>query len=240
MKQPYRVFIEDDITLCSQKEFEPKEVSSLLTLVRECQKKTPANSSSLGGRGAIVYGTVPSIGEVVVKGYSRGGFLRRFIERSYLRIGSTRSQLEFETLTQVRELGVNAPQPIAFAHAGSVVYRAWLIMKRIEGERSFADISRQDEDLLRSLSSLLVSQLAILIRNKIFHVDLHPGNVLVDKTGKVFLLDFDKAIPFRGRPNALRDHYLRRWRRAVLKHDLPDIVSEGVCAGLRENFENDL
>jgi aminoglycoside phosphotransferase (APT) family kinase protein len=106
----------------------------------------------------------------------------------------------------------------------------------------------------------------MLILNGIKHVDLHPGNVLVDGTGQVFLLDFDKAFFILNDENSpfllslkeqahapdsqnmlssreimrevlflrrLRDFYLRRWRRAVIKHGLPDYVSETMCLRLR-------
>jgi predicted unusual protein kinase regulating ubiquinone biosynthesis (AarF/ABC1/UbiB family) len=83
----------------------------------------------------------------------------------------------------------------------------------------------------------LIDQVSTLIQNNIFHVDLHPGNVLVGRGGRVFLLDFDKARIARGNKNKLRDHYLSRWQRAVIKHGLPDMLSEMLAAGLDRDYE---
>ena len=72
----------------------------------------------------------------------------------------------------------------------------------------------------------VIKQVSILIKNKILHVDLHPGNVIVGNQNQVYLLDFDKASIFPGEKNALRSRYLRRWNRAIQKHGLPEILSE--------------
>jgi 3-deoxy-D-manno-octulosonic acid kinase len=81
------------------------------------------------------------------------------------------------------------------------------------------------------------NQVVLLINQQILHVDLHPGNVLVDADGKVFLLDFDKAQKVAGKRNKLRDYYLCRWRRAVIKYNLPEVLSEMFALTLLRNFD---
>ena len=61
--------------------------------------------------------------------------------------------------------------------------------------------------------------------------------MLVDHEDQVYLVDFDKAKRFSGPLNELRDHYLCRWRRAVIKHELPETLSEMMSADLRQNFD---
>jgi len=77
------------------------------------------------------------------------------------------------------------------------------------------------------------SQVSALIEHGILHVDLHPGNVLVNPEGRLFLIDFDKARLYKN-SRGLKDKYLRRWRRAVDKHDLPPFLyyklEEGIGA----------
>ncbi len=213
------------------------EASDLIKSFVSTNEKSSARS--LDGRCAVKHIKIEDFGDVVIKQYARGGLLRMFVRNSYLRWGKTRGQREYEMLWNVRELGVNAPKPLAFAYRGSLFYSAWLITQEIKYSETLAGLSLRDEDQALALLEKFIAQLGILIRNRIFHVDLHPGNVIVNKSGEVFILDFDKAVPFSDSLNRLRDIYLRRWRRAVIKHKLPECISERVCLGLREHFDEE-
>ena len=202
-----------------------------------CSTQPARNGSRLNGRAAVTRGEVPGIGRVVVKHFMRGGLLRHLVERLYLRWGPVRSEQEFELLERVRALGVRAPEPVACGFRGGLFYRTWLVTKEIAHSRSLADLSQQDEDLAREYMRELINQVGILIRNNLLHVDLHPGNVLISDEGKLYILDFDKAREFKGPKNKLRDVYLHRWRRAVIKHKLPEILTEIMALGLRSSFE---
>jgi serine/threonine protein kinase len=184
------------------------------------------------GRSQIEIVPLEGIGPVVIKSFTRGGLLRQVIARNYLRWSSVRSQREFELLHYVRKIGVNAPEPIAYAYHGTIFYRAWLVTREVENHRTLAQISIEDEAAIPDLFENLMEQLELLISHRLFHLDLHPGNVIVNPEGKLFMLDFDKASLFRGSLTSLRERYLRRWRRAVLKHGLPDILSELMCLKL--------
>lgn len=193
--------------------------------------------SALQAENCIIRSTIPGIGPVVVKHYRRGGWLRRLISRHYLRWGAARSEREYVLLQQVREVGVNAPDVIAHASRGLLFYQAWLVTREISDTVTLADLSCTDLPRAEAALDLMMRQLYLLIEAAIFHVDLHPGNVLVDPNGKVYLIDFDKAQSWEGSKNKLRDLYLCRWRRAVIKHQLPEILSETASLFLRRNFE---
>ena len=193
--------------------------------------------SVLGGRGSVAIARLEGIGSVVVKYYIRGGFIRYLVKRRYLRWGRTRCQIEYELLQKVRDLGLSAPEPIAYAYRGSLLYKGWLVTKKIKDQQTLAELGCGDEEHAHIVMKELINQVSTLIRNNIFHVDLHPGNVLVDSDGRVFLLDFDRARISQMNKNRLRDHYLRRWRRAVIKHRLPEMLSEMLSAGLDKNYE---
>ncbi|NMC62221.1 MAG: hypothetical protein GYA55_03550 [SAR324 cluster bacterium] len=197
------------------------------------------NSQALEGRGAILLASLPKYGPLVIKSYHRGGLFHHLVQDRYFRFGKTRGQLEYEMLKQVAELGVNAPKAVAFAYTGSFFYKCWLVMCEIIGKKSLVQLSNENPELCLEMIPLLISQLAILIKNKILHIDLHPGNVVLDREGKLFLLDFDNARIVAWSRNSVRNYYLRRWRRAVIKHNLPDFLSEAVCQGLRKSFEED-
>ena len=177
-------------------------------------------SSVLGGRCAVRFTHLEPIGHVVVKYYTRGGAIRHVVKRRYIRWGPTRSQKEFDLLQTVRRLGVNAPEPIAYAHQGRMCYQAWLVTRAVDRHQTLAQIGCTDEAGARRLIPAICTQVKKLIDHGILHVDLHPGNILVDSEGQVYLIDFDKARLHMDR-RGLRKKYLQRWRRAVQKHDLP-------------------
>lgn len=190
-------------------------------------------TSQLSGRGGVARRGIEGLGSVVVKHYRRGGTLSYFNARTYLWTGMVRPRAEFELLARVREFGVHAPEPLAYAYRGSILYRGWLFTREIEEYQSLADAASRFARPLEAIFISLAIQLRALISHRILHVDLHPGNVLVGSDGTVYLMDFDKARVFNGPERKLRDQYLRRWRRAVIKHRLPEQYSELLSAVLR-------
>ena len=97
---------------------------------------------------------------------------------------------------------------------------------------SLARLSLQDEKKTGTAMESVMAQISMLIRNDILHVDLHPGNVVVDTAGKVYLLDFDKGSVYHGNRQKLKNRYLARWQRAVNKHGLPKFLTEMMQNGL--------
>jgi 3-deoxy-D-manno-octulosonic acid kinase len=206
--------------------------SQLRTLTGLFHHPGPISVSVLGGRTAATPGQLDGIGSVVIKHYRRGGLMRHVIKRRYLRFGKTRAQREFELLNIVGTLGINIPQPIAYAHRGRLFYRAWLVTREIHQPLSLARLSLQDEKKTSTAMESVIEQIVSLIQNDILHVDLHPGNVVVDATGKVYLLDFDKGTVYYGNRQKLINRYLSRWQRAVNKHGLPKVLTEMMQNGL--------
>ncbi len=183
--------------------------------------------------------SVEGIGKVVVKHYLRGGILSYLLHRTYLRSGGGdyRSKHEFLMLMRVRSYGIAAPQPIVYGVEGGLFYKTWLVLSELEGVTALADLNTAtDAKRFEAAMEQLVMQVERLIENRVFHIDLHPGNVVIDNAGQLFILDFDKARMFNGQLNDLRDRYLRRWRRAVIKHGLPESFSEIFCSRLRKRF----
>ena len=209
----------------------------LAQLIRHFKTPTTPSDSPLSGRTSVITDNLEGVGGVVVKHYTRGGIIRYLVKKRYLKWGKTRCQLEYEMLRKVRNLGVSVPEPIAYAYQGGLLYKAWLITREIKQHQTLAELSCINEERARIAMKEAVDQVTILIDNNIRHADLHPGNVLVDSSDRVFILDFDRAGVSRWDRNNLRDKYLMRWRRAVTKHGLPDMLSEMMSAGLRKNEE---
>jgi 3-deoxy-D-manno-octulosonic acid kinase len=204
----------------------------LRTLIRFFDQPRAEKAFVLGGRTAIALCEVDGIGSVVIKSYARGGWIRYLIKQRYLKLGKTRAQIEFELLQVVRNLGINAPEPVAYAHRGCIFYRAWLVSRAIKHPLSLALLSLKDEKKTRQAMESVIGQISLLIQNGILHVDLHPGNIVVDGAGQIFIVDFDKGQIHHGSREKLRNRYLTRWQRAVTKHRLPEILTEMLQAGL--------
>jgi 3-deoxy-D-manno-octulosonic acid kinase len=205
----------------------------LRTFIRLFDQPTAGNASVLGGRTALTFKEMDGFGSVAIKTYTRGGWVRYLIQKRYLKLGKTRAQIEFELLQVVRSLGINAPEPLAYAYRGRIFYQTWLVSRAIEHPRSLAFLSLKDEKKAHQAMESVVEQIVSLIQNDILHVDLHPGNVVVDATGKVFLLDFDKGTVYYGNRQKLINRYLSRWQRAVNKHGLPKVLTEMMQNGLK-------
>lgn len=212
-----------------------EQATELIRTLRLGEHETPRGA--LGGRSKSFVFNLAGLGRIFVKHYSHGGLLRSITGGRFLAIGQQRSRLEFEMLERARSLSVNAPRPLAIITKGAIVYGTWLVMEELSDSRNLVELQNDDGDDLRSAMDALGKQVGILIKNGILHVDLHPGNVLVSKDGRAFIVDFDKARLFSGGEAALRELYLRRWRRAVIKHKLSPVLSEMMSLTLRSYSE---
>jgi 3-deoxy-D-manno-octulosonic acid kinase len=226
--------------LIGGREYLSEEIATrIVQLMRSVPDDAPRGV--LAGRGYTGIQTVEGLGRVFVKQYAHGGLLRHITGGSFLCVGPSRSLQEFLMLERVRELGINAPKPMLFVNKGSFLYRTWLFMEEIVASRNLAEVSRseksEDVDVLHEAMTKLGEQVLALINHKIFHVDLHPGNVLVQDGGRVSIVDFDKAHEFKGSAERLRELYLRRWRRAVIKHKLSPVLTEVMSLTLRSYHE---
>ncbi|MGI6525724.1 MAG: lipopolysaccharide kinase InaA family protein [Bdellovibrionota bacterium] len=217
--------------------FEELKESDLDCIIETTKLPPEERKGPLSGRGFISHTDLPKIGKVVVKRYTHGGLVNYVNKSYYFKFGKFRPQPEFEILRKIKALGIHTPKPIAFIVQGHFVYKAWLITQEIVNNKTLAELSLTDEDRARKVMPEVTKQIDILIENRICHIDLHPGNVLVDPYEKAYIIDFDKAYLYKRSLNSLRDYYLCRWRRAVIKHHLPEYLSELFCVELLKNYD---
>ncbi len=185
-----------------------------------------ASSAPLGGRVRPDFLNLPHWGAVVIKHYARGGWLRLVNRRCHLRGRRSRSQAEFEMLLTLRSLGFEVPRPLAWAERGRIWVHTWLIMEERPDAKTLAEIARADGSRARKLLPRIADEVARLISHQIHHVDLHPGNVLIDAEDRICLIDFDKTSRVKLTGPELAERYRRRWQRAVTKHNLPAWLGE--------------
>jgi len=195
-------------------------------LVNCFEKPILTGKGLLGGRAAISIIQLNDIGPAVVKNYTRGGIIRHFNRQTYMKFSRYRCQSEYELLLFLDRLGVSVPQPIAFAYQGRLFYHAWLVTREIHNSSTLVEFSKQNPEKTRTIMNDLSRQLAILVENQIHHVDLHPGNVLVDNQDNLFIIDFDKARTTPQNRYKLKKKYIRRWQRAVSKYQLPAVLNK--------------
>ncbi len=201
-------------------------------LIGQFSREPEKASGNLGGRNQPHFMDLEGHGPVVIKHYFRGGVLRHINRRTYLKLTGTRGRFEFELLTRIRDMGVNAPEPVAFAHKGRLFYQAWLVTKKIPEAQTLADLSRSAPERAKAVMPALIDQVKLMIEAGVLHVDLHPGNALIDAEETVFIIDFDKAKTGRKNRSMLHRRYLRRWERAVKKYGLPAFLSSRLRTGL--------
>ncbi len=218
-----RIKQQDSYVIGASVDFSDQQVDYLIRLFK---MPTHTPDTVLGGRSSVTTATISGMEPVVVKRYTRGGVLRHLVKKKYLKWGKTRCQKEYELLEKVRHLGVNTPEPVAFAFRGRLIYEGWLVTKEIRKHRTLAGLSLDDENHAERIMARVTDQVAILINNCIFHVDFHPGNVLINDKDDVFFLDFDKGKNWSGGKEKLKDRYIARWNRSITKHNLPEILSQ--------------
>ncbi len=127
--------------------------------------------------------------------YRRGGLFGKIISDHYLFTGwqKTRSLQEFYLLDKLNHAGVNVPKPIAArVKKGIFSYQADLLSEKIPDAQDLVDIL-QTRALSKPEYQAIGSQIKKMHHAQVNHSDLNIHNILLDKAGKIWLIDFDKC-----------------------------------------------
>ena len=145
------------------------------------------------GRGTTVF-VQDGQGELALRHYRRGGLVGRLFDDGYLWTGlvNTRPWREWRLLAELYQQGLPVPRPVA-AHCvrHGLFYRADLLTERLPG-RPLADWL-VDGPLNLSLARAVGKCIRRFHQAGVFHADLNARNILLDETGRVSLIDFDKS-----------------------------------------------
>lgn len=199
--------------------------ASLAPLAAALDQSTDRQAQPLDGRAGGHVAEIPELGTVFVKHYLRGGAVSRIIDRGHLWNPWSRSRREHDALRQAREGGVRVPSPLAWAETSGIWVHCWLLMQAEPNARPFSALAREDPEHADSLMPAIAREVGRLVDMRMLHVDLHPGNILLDADEQPMVIDFDKARICPLDPDDLVDRYISRWSRAVAKHGLPDSLA---------------
>jgi len=207
---------------------QPLSLSQMKQLQSYFESPPALPAETLGGRQTVSLVNLVDIGPVAVKHYARGGLIRYINTRTYVNWPQTRGEKEYSWLETARGIGLAAPKPIAFASTGQCIGKCWLVTEAIANPRSLVQVAQEKCDHRQAIYPRVALHVQTLIRHGIWHRDLHPGNVLVDKQNEPYLIDFDKARHLNNR-HRLTSRYVERWQRAIAKHrlspELADILT---------------
>lgn len=171
-----------------------------------------AQPVSEGGRQAAWY-IRSGDRDAVLRHYRRGGWAAKFSADRYVWLGpqNVRSFNEFDVLRSLYEAGLPVPRPYAaVCWRHGLTYRAAIVVERLHGVSALAsalDVA-DSEQVARCIYAMH--------EQGVWHADLNAYNILLDKEGRVWLIDFDKAR----RPVLSlerRSANLLRLRRSLLK-----------------------
>jgi len=173
------------------------------------------------GRGAS-WMVSTAAGSAVLKHYLRGGQMARLTRDRYVFTGWERSRAlrEWRLLASMRTMHLPVPQPLAaLCSKNGRTYTAALLSQRIacatplHAALQAASPAQADAMLVSTLQAI-----ADLHRAAVYHPDMNFGNVLVDDSGKVWLIDFDRArlmTPGAWRQRQALPRMLARLRRSA-------------------------
>lgn len=177
----------------------------------------PHSSPVLGsGRGAAWFVSAPWA-RAVLRHYRRGGLVARVLGDLYLWQGaeSSRGIAEFRLLAQMAVQGLPVPVPLAARYQRiGPWYRADILLERIADAVPLTTLLRHD--LSAAPWEAVGAVIARFHRAGIDHADLNANNVLIDATGAVWLIDFDRSRQRAEHPG-WRTANLRRLRRSIHK-----------------------
>ena len=178
------------------------------------ERAVPVSGS---GRGGAWFIDDTSNGPTFLRHYLRGGLVASLNRERHLWRGAhrARSFVEFRLLRELLKRGLPVPQPIAASYVrDGLTYTAAILMERLVGVRSLADLAADDPATVPwAQTGRLIARFH---REGLDHPDLNAHNILYDDAGKGWFIDFDRGrmhIP----DTAWREGNLARLQRSLLK-----------------------
>lgn len=145
-----------------------------------------------GGRGGALH-VRGEFGDAVLRHYRRGGFVARMSDDRYLYTGSSRTRpfREFRVLARAHGEGLPVPAPIAAGYRRhGLAYSGDILVASVPDARTLAQLVAAGEPIDWATVGAAI---AACHRAGFCHADLNAHNVLLDASGRAWLIDFDRA-----------------------------------------------
>ncbi len=168
------------------------------------------------GRGTALF-LKSNAGEFVLRQYLRGGLPGKILKDQFLFKGyqHCRAWQEMALLQKMTQLGLPVPEAVAAKiERHGLIYRNQIIIKRIPDAADLHKILC-NAGLTPSAWQQVGKAVRDLHDQQVYHHDLNIRNILQDKTGKIWLIDFDKC-GFKPGDEWKKDN-IARLRRSLLK-----------------------
>lgn len=157
---------------------------------------------------------------LVHKRYERGGYPRRIIRDSYAYLGLQRTRMwrEFSLLLRLKELGLPVPDPAAARCERNTLlsYRGELITVCLVDARTLMEVL-EETPLSSETWAAIGRVIARFHKADVFHADLNARNIMLDRSGGIFLIDFDKCAIRPGNKKWWAPANLERLARSLRK-----------------------
>lgn len=184
---------------------------------------------------------------LVLRHYCRGGMVRHFLRDSFFRVPFLHTCYRpFEELDILRRLaarGVAVPTPVVggVRHlVGGWVYRAVLVTEELPEVQNLlflaltAKLQSEEQAAVAALCQKAGVEAGKMIDQRIDHPDLHLGNVLVQRSEQIVLIDFDRArVLDQASAERLQQSLIARWNRSLVKHGVAEFTLGAFEAGLK-------
>ena len=190
-----------------------------------------------GGRGGAWFIDMGEGGDAVLRHYLRGGLVANVSRDAHLWRGipRVRSFAEYRLLRVLRARKL--PVPMAYAawyRREGLSYRAAILMQRLPGVRSLAELASAGEASMAAAGALV----ARFHRQGLDHADLNAHNLLFDDQGRGWMIDFDRSR-LRIPATSWREANLARLQRSLHKRAgaRPRATVEADFAELRAAYD---
>lgn len=159
---------------------------------------------------------------LVLRHYRRGGLIAKLIQDQYFYTSLTQSRpwQEFELTKTLFQQGLPVPRPLA-AHIErqGLFYRADLLTERLPNAKPFAEYldSNNQQKNSDQLWQNVGETIARFHQAGLNHFDLNANNILLDHSGQVWLIDFDRCHFSNSSETQWKEANIQRLQRSILK-----------------------
>ena len=179
------------------------------------------NLKQCGGRGQTLLFTNENGRGLVLRHYFRGGLIGKFLKDSFFLCEQRahRAFDEYQLLSWMYDQGLAVPKPVIAREIKQLLYiKQDIVIEQIDDSLDLAHIIC-DRYLTDAEFANIGKCIGKMFALNVDHTDLNIRNILLDKSGKVYLIDFDKCfrcVLTAERKRAILERLLRSFNKELV------------------------